>query len=72
MAGIPQPGAVVTVRDSNPPGLYALRDGLVAGDQVRLETFDRGWWTVARMGDGLRTTIFLANLTSVFQEEGNT
>lgn len=64
---LPKPSDVVTVRDSEPPGLYELKDGLQAGDAVRLESFDRGWWTVVRESDGQRSIIFQANIESVFR-----
>jgi hypothetical protein len=56
-----QVGDRVTVKEIVPP-VYPLRDGLKPGDVVKLLSFDHGYWTVEREGDGLRSEIFIVNI----------
>jgi len=51
-------GDRVIVQEISPP-VYKLRDGLRAGDLVRLDHFDHGYWDVTRESDGLQTKIYM-------------
>ena len=57
-------GQRVTVREITPP-VYPLRDGLKAGDVVKLLEFDHGYWKVERERDCLRTMIYMVNVDKI-------
>jgi len=60
-----KPGDFAIVQDSTPPGTYPLRNGLRAGDLVKLLSFDHGYWNVRRESDGLETVIYTVNIDRI-------